>query len=69
MPEETSWGHRSKDWGGKFHVDKIIKNDQGEVIDQSHGHSPTLYPPPRDENGAIKIGSRKDLPSPYGKIG
>ena len=67
MPEETSWGHRSKDWGGQFHVDKIIRDDQGNVIDQSHGHSPTLNPPPRDGN-AIKIKSTRDLPPPFGPL-
>lgn len=67
MPEETSWGHRSKNWGGKFHVDKYIKDDAGNVIGRSDGHSPTLNPPPRDGN-AIKINSPKDLPPPFGKI-
>ena len=67
MADETSWGHRSKNWGGKFHVDKYVKDEAGNVIDHSDGHSPTLNPPPR-EDGAIKIKDIKDLPSPYGKI-
>jgi len=67
MAEETSWGHRSDNWGDKFHVDLIIREDQGNVVDQSHGHSPTLSPPPMDSN-AIKIKSPSDLPAPYGKI-
>lgn len=64
---ESSWGHRSNNWGGKFHVDLITRDANGKVISNDHGHSPTLYPPPR-EDGAIKIKSVKDLPPPYGKI-
>ncbi len=55
---DVSWLHRSDNWGGKPHVD----------IGDSHGHSPTINPPPRDENGAIKIGKLKDLPPPFGKV-
>jgi len=67
MADETSWGHRSKNWCGKFHVDKYVKDEAGNVIDRSDGHSPTLNPPPC-EDGAIKIKDIKDLPPPYGKI-
>ena len=67
IPEsKISWGHNGT-WG-KWHVD-IIKEDGT----QDHGHSPTINPPPRDEDGAIRIkGDEKDkyknLPPPYGPI-
>lgn len=65
--KEVSQLHRSKNWGGKPHVDLYDRDKSGKVISQDHGHSPTLYPPPREE-GRIKIRKKKDLPPPYGKI-
>jgi len=67
MPEETSWEHRSKNWGGKFHVDKYEKGDADNVTARSDGHSPTLNPPPCDGN-TIKIKSPKGTSRPFGNV-
>ena len=53
----TSWPHLGTI--GKWHVDLC---GPGYV---SHHHSPTLYPPPRDEHGHIMA---KELPPPYGRM-
>jgi hypothetical protein len=66
-PKEVSQLHRSKNWGGKPHVDLYERDAKGKVISQDHGHSPTIYPPPR-ENGAVKLRNKKDLPPPFGKV-
>jgi len=65
--KETSQLHRSEDWGGNPHVELYERDSRGKKISESHGHSPTIYPPPR-EDGAIKLGKKKDLPPPYGKV-
>ncbi|MBF0247327.1 MAG: hypothetical protein HQL36_04555 [Alphaproteobacteria bacterium] len=69
MGTDNGWLHRSNDWGGKPHVDIYNRDSSGNVTGQSHGHSPTLNPPSGIEsNGTINIGSKKDLPPPYGPI-
>ncbi|WP_028316607.1 hypothetical protein [Desulfatibacillum aliphaticivorans] len=66
--QETSHLHRSDGWGGQPHVDLYEKDSKGKTIKQDHGHSPTIHPPTKDEDGAIKLPGKEHLPPPYGDI-
>lgn len=58
---KVSWGHQGSI--GKFHVDLIHPDGS-----QSHHHSPTLNPLPRNEEGHILVRSWGELPGPYGSV-
>ncbi len=55
---KVQWGHMGK--AGKWHVDLTYSKGR-----ESHRHSPTIFSPPRDRYGAIRV-NKGQLPLPYG---